>query len=98
MSRINLSDEEWTRILANLNKLTDILVGQPDTCRQFISACLWKLSSGAQWRVLPPTQGKWNSIFKRFSRWCTNGALDTLLSHISKVADLQDVSMDGSVI
>ena len=55
MSRINLSDEEWTRILANLKKLTGIRVGQPETCRQFISACLWILRSGAQWRVLPPT-------------------------------------------
>ena len=98
MSRINLSDEEWTRILVNLNKLTGIRVGQPDTCRQFISACLWILRSGAQWRILPPTQGKWNSIFKRFSRWCTNGAWEKLLSYISEVADLQDVSMDGSVI
>jgi transposase len=86
------------RILANLKKLTGIRVGQPDTCRPFISACLWKLRSGAQWRILPPTQGKWNSIFKRFSRWCTNGAWETLLSHISEVVDLQDVSMDGSVI
>jgi transposase len=98
MNRINLSDEEWIRILANLKKLTGIRVGQPDTCRQFISACLWILRSGAQWRVLPSTHGKWNSIFKRFSRWCANGAWERLLSLFSEVADLQDVSMDGSVI
>ncbi|MEE7627228.1 transposase [Methylobacter sp. Wu8] len=98
MNRINLSDEEWLRILANLKKLTGIHVGQLGTCRQFISACLWILRSGSQWRVLPPTHGKWNSVFKRFSRWCANGVWEKLFGHFSEASDLQDVSMDGSVV
>jgi transposase len=84
--------------LAKLKKLPGIRVGLPDTCRQFISACLWILRSGSQWRVLPSTQGKWNSIFKRFSRWCANGVWGQLLGYFSEEADLQDVSMDGTVI
>jgi hypothetical protein len=94
MNEIELSDEGWGRILAKLRTL-------PGTCRQFIGVCLWILRSGSQhkWRVLPPTQGKWNSIFKRFSRWCApmphgGGSL----CHFSETADLQDVSMDGSAI
>jgi transposase len=98
MNRIELSDEEWRRILAKLKKLPGIHIGLPDTCRQFIKACLWILRSGSQWRVLPPEHGKWNSIFKRFSRWCANGAWDKLLGHFSEEADLQDVSIDGTVI
>jgi len=98
MNRIELSDEEWVRLLPNLKKLAGIHVGLPDTCRLFISASLWILRSGSQWRVLPPTHGKWNSVFKRFSRWCANGAWEKLLGHFSEHADLQDVSMDGSVI
>jgi len=79
---------EWVGILAHLKKLPGIHVGQPDTCRQFMSACLWILRSGSQWRVLPPTHGKWNSIFKRFSRWCAKGVWDKLLSHFSELSDL----------
>ena len=98
MNRINLSDQEWVSILAHLKQLPGIYVGQPDTCRQFMGACLWILRSGSQWRVLPPTHGKWNSIFKRFSRWSAKGVWGSLLSKFSEAADLQDVSMDGSVI
>ncbi|MFA6163906.1 MAG: transposase [Methylobacter sp.] len=82
MSRIELSDEEWVRLLSNLKKLAGIHVGLPDTCRLFISASLWISRSGSQWRVLPPTHGKWNSIFKRFSRWCANGAWEKLLEGV----------------
>lgn len=98
MNRIELSDEEWVRILEKLKLLPMIHVGMPDTCRQFISASLWILRSGAQWRVLPSTYGKWNSVFKRFSRWCLNGTWEKLLGYFTEDADLQDVSMDGTVI
>jgi len=98
MNRIELSDEEWSRLLPAVKKLPGIYIGSPDKCRQFISAALWILRSGAQWRVLPPTHGKWNSVFKRFSRWCAVGAWEKLLLHFAERADLQDVSIDGSVI
>jgi len=98
MNRINLSDEEWELILPQLKKFPGIYIGQQEVCRQFVSSCLWILRSGAQWRVLPPTHGRWNSIFKRFSRWCAKGVWDKLLDHFSQSADLQDVSMDGSSI
>jgi transposase len=98
MNRIELSDSEWACILVHSKKLPCIHVGQPAVCRRFLSACLWILRSGAQWRVLPSAFGKWNSLFKRFSRWCANGAWVKLLGYFAEAADLQDVSIDGSVI
>ncbi|MDD5413108.1 MAG: transposase [Methylobacter sp.] len=68
MNRIELSNEEWIRLLPNLKKLPGIHVGLPDMCRLFISASLWILRSGSLWRMLPPAHDKWNSVFKRFSR------------------------------
>jgi len=98
MNRIELSNDEWDRLWPKIKKLQGIHVGLPDTCRGFISAALWILRSGAQWRVLPPSHGKWNSVFKRFSHWCATGAWKKLLEHFSEASDCQDVSMDGSVI
>ncbi len=98
MNRITLSDEEWLGILANLKKLTGIYVGQPDACRQFISAScgyyVWERSGGfcRQHRV---SGIAYSSVF---SRWCVNGAWEKFFGHFSEASDLQDVSMYGAVI
>ena len=98
MNRIELSNREWLCVLLHLTTLRGIRLGSPEQCRKFVSAVLWILRTGAQWRALPAEHGKWNSIFKRYSRWCANGIWDELLTTIAEQADLQDVSIDGSVI
>ena len=63
----NLSDYAWEcihPILAN-NSNVRLTAGT----RFFLSAWLWMLRTGAQWRELPERFGKWNSVYKRFARW-----------------------------
>jgi hypothetical protein len=47
--------------------------------------------------MLPPEHGKWNSVFKRYSRWYARGAWKMLLANFSQAADLHDVSIDGTI-
>jgi transposase len=75
MQTITLSDEQWQKILPFLRTCSHIYVGQEDECRRFLDAVLWITRSGAQWRLLPDGYGNWNSIYKRFARWSTQGVL-----------------------
>ena len=97
IERATISDLEWDFIQPELSKIPRIKMGNIDKCRKFIGAVLWLLRGGMEWRMLPAEHGKWNSVFKRYSRWCTYGVWERLLARFSQSADLQDVSIDGTV-
>ncbi|MHB1292327.1 MAG: IS5 family transposase [Sulfuricella sp.] len=97
MNRLKLSDEEWERLLAELRKIPGIRIGVPMTRRFFVEAVLWILRTGAQWRVLPVQNGRWNSVFKRFSRWSKLGVWGRIQDELSQGADLQNVCIDSTI-
>ena len=57
-------------MLEFLRRQPGLYVGQEGDCKRFIEAIIWMSRSGAQWRLLPSEYGKWNSVYKRFARWC----------------------------
>ncbi len=98
MNRVVLTDEQWMAIWSFLVAHPRVYVGRPEACRRFLNAVLWVLRSGAQWRLLPLELGRWNSVFKRFSRWGERGVWTELHRHVAQDPDLQEVFLDSTIV
>ena len=75
-----------------------VRVGDPEQCRLFLTAVLWILRSGGQWRALPEALGNWNTVFKRFSRWCAHGVWQAVHEGCIHLPDLQSVFIDSTIM
>src|SRR5258708_26210637 len=98
MNRVHLQNEEWVKILAFLRTCPQVYIGQEVECRRFVDGVLWVMRSGAQWRLLPSSYGKWNSLYKRFARWCEHGIWEKMLTYFADAPDLQDLSIDNTIV
>jgi transposase len=98
MSNAQLSDEQWHKILNFLQQQDGIYIGKQQDCRRFMEAVLWMLRSGAQWRLLPAEQGRWNSVYRRFARWGRHRVWDHMLAFFRTDADLESLMLDSTVV
>ncbi len=98
MPTVKLSDNIWERLYAFLQTCPGLYVGNEPACRRFIEAVLWMARSGAPWRLLPETYGKWNSVYKRFARWEQQGIWHRLFQHVATAPDLEWMIPDSTVI
>lgn len=98
INRQRLSNSEWRQILRFLRQCPGIYVGKSLKCRRFIEGVYWIDRTGSQWRELPASYGKWNSVFKRFARWSERGIWTQLLDYCAQDADLEYLIPDSTVI
>jgi transposase len=96
--RRRLSNAEWRTILRFLRQCAGVRVGKALQCRLFIEGVLWILRTGSPWRDLPERYGKWNSVYKRFARWCERGIWTQLLEYVAHEPDLEYLILDSTLV
>jgi len=95
---VKLTDEHWQKILPILKTFPEIRLGAGRNCRRFLEAVLWITRSGAQWRLLPKSYGRWNSVYKRFANWSEKGIFEKLFEHLSADRDLEYLLIDSTIV
>ena len=98
MKTVELQDENWAKIRDFLRDDPRAYVGNESECRRFVEAVMWITRSGAQWRLLPESYGNWNSVYKRFARWCDNGIWERMLAHFVDDPDMENGMVDSTIV
>ena len=98
MSDVSLTDDQWTKIRDFLLQDPNAYVGNEANCRRFVEEVKWLSRSGSQWRLLPGEYGNWNSVFKRFRRWCQNRVWERMLDHFADDPDMENGMIDSTII
>lgn len=98
MSTVELRNDQWPKILEFLRSCPNVYVGQEADCRRFMEAVLWISRSGSQWRLLPEHYGNWNSVYKRFRRWCEKGIWERMHQHFAHDPDMENLITDSTIV
>lgn len=98
MKKEYISEVGWSKILDFLRSCKGIHIGQETHCKNFIEAIYWMSRTGAQWRELHDTYGKWNSVFKRFNAWSKKNIWNDLLQFCARDPDLEYVMIDATIV
>ena len=93
MPRTMLNNQHWSKLLSIFRNF-DIYF--KSNLRNFVEAILYRIRTGCPWRDLPKEFGSYNSIFKKYNRWCKNYKLMKVFKLISSNADMEWVFIDGS--
>ena len=95
--RHELTDTQWAAI-------GDCLPGKPgdpgrtgDDNRLFVNAVVYVAKTGIPWRDLPERFGNWNSVWRRFDRWCAQGVWAELVRILGD-PDLEELHLDSTSV
>lgn len=95
--RHELTDEQWQLIEHLLPGKEGDRGRTAKDNRLFVNAVLYVAKTGIPWRDLPERFGNWNSVWRRFDRWCANGVWEKL-SEVLGEPDLDELMLDSTTI
>jgi len=58
---------------------------------------LYIAKTGTPWRDLPERFGNWNSLWRRFDRWCEKGIWEKIVKELGD-PDLEELQLDSTSI
>lgn len=83
---MQLTDEQWDAIKHHFPEETPE-PGKPGRkprpAREILEAVLWILNTGAQWAELPQKFPPYQTVHRRFQRWCQSDVLKNLLCDLA---------------
>ena len=98
MSNATLQDDQWRNIYLFLQNHPRVYAGREEDCLLFVEGVLWTTRSGSQWRFLPEKYGNWNTVYKRFARWCDHDVWEDMHQHFADDPDMENVLLDSTVV
>jgi transposase len=98
MSAVTLNERQRSKIRGFLSTCSGIYGGNESKTMRFSSAVRWMVRSGSPWELLPEPDGKWNSVYQRFARWCERGIWQQMHMHFANDPDLEWLLLDSTII
>jgi len=98
MKKQYINETSWNKIFNFLKQQKNIYIKAEKACKRFVEAVFWMVRTGAQWRELPESYGKWNSIFSRFNDWSKKQIWNLLHGFCINDPDLEYVMIDATVV
>jgi transposase len=101
--RFELTDQEWERLAPLLPSTKPRRGGRWRDHRQVLNGILFRTRTGVPWRDLPERYGPWETVYKRFARWQTDGTWARIEAALRTQADAAgeldwDAQIDSSVV
>ena len=94
MARHGLTDQQWD-LIEGLFPEPAATGRPPADARQMMDGILWRLRTGSPWRDLPEEFGPWETVYKHFDRWNSDGTLDEIKQTLlRKIVDSGGVDTD----
>ena len=94
--RHDITDEAWIIIEPILPGQRGQWGGIAKDNRKFINAVFWILRTRAPWRDLPPSYGKWGTVYQRFRCWRDKGIWVKILEALIDDPDYEWLMIDAS--
>lgn len=103
MARLLLTDEEWD-LIADVFPKPAATGRPPRDPRQVVDGILWILRTGSPWRDLPAEFGPWQTAWRLFDQWNSDGTLNEALQRLQTAfIDIGEIDndlwcIDGTIV